>query len=53
MNRVSKSYGQILTKFGGQVGCVTRENRFDIGENVNADPENKDLSIFFKVTLHK
>ena len=40
--------GQIQTKFGGEVGCVTRMNLFDFGEDPDLDP---DLSIF-KEILH-
>ena len=30
---ISKCYGWNWTKLGGEVGCVTRPNRFDFGEN--------------------
>ena len=29
----SKIYGQIWMKLGGKVGCVTRPNCFDFGED--------------------
>ena len=39
---ISKHYGRIRTTLGGQVGCVTRINWFDFGE----DP-NPDMRIFY------
>ena len=35
---ISKSYGQIQMKLGGQVGCVTRTNLFDFAEDLDKDP---------------
>ena len=35
---ISKSYGQIRMKLGGQLGSVTRKNGFDFGEDPNPDP---------------
>ena len=43
-----KSCGRIRTKLGGQVGCVTRKNCFDFGEDLNPDPDQR----IFKVLLH-
>ena len=34
---ISKSCGWIWTKFGGQIGYVTRTNRFDFVEYMNPD----------------
>ena len=31
-------------KLGGQVGCVTRTNCFDFGEDLNPDPESRIFS---------
>ena len=36
---ISKSCGRIWMKLGEQVGCVTRTNRFDFGEDLNPDPD--------------
>ena len=41
---ISKSYGRIQIKFGGEVECVTRKNLFDFGENLNLD-----TAIFFNL----
>ena len=38
---ISKSYGWILTKFGGQVGCVTRMNWLDFGEDMGSDSDTR------------
>ena len=34
---ISKSYGWIWLKLGGQVGCVTRTTWFDFDEDLNPD----------------
>ena len=41
-----KNCRQILTKLGGQFGCVTRTNWFDFGEAADLD------TIIFQVILH-
>uniref|UniRef100_A0A8C4Q1P5 ATPase AAA-type core domain-containing protein n=1 Tax=Eptatretus burgeri TaxID=7764 RepID=A0A8C4Q1P5_EPTBU len=39
MSRISQKVdGLILAKLGGQVGCVTRTNRFDFGSGLDPDP---------------
>ena len=38
---ISKSCGRIRTKLCGQVGCVTRTNRFDFGEDPNLDVDTR------------
>ena len=38
---ISKGYGWIQMKFCGQVGCVTRTNRLDFGEDL--DPATRIL----------
>ena len=40
-HNISKDYGCIWTKLGGQVGCVTRRNRFNFGEDPNPDPDTR------------
>ena len=39
---------EIWMKFGGQVRCVTRPNRFDFDEDLVQDPTTR----IFKVILH-
>ena len=38
---MSKSYGLIRMKLGGQVGCVTRKNGFGFGEDPNWDLDTR------------
>ena len=45
---ISKSCGRIQTKLGGQVGCVTRTNRLDFGEDLDLDPDPHIKKNFFK-----
>ena len=45
---ISKSCARIQTKFGGQVGCGTRTNWLDVGEDPDPDPD----AGIFKVILH-
>ena len=45
---ISKSYERIQTKLGGDVGCVTRKNCFNFGEDPNPHPD----PIIFSVILH-
>ena len=46
--RISQNCGQIWMKFGGQVGCATKMNLFDFGEDLDLDPATRIL----KVILH-
>ena len=35
---MSQGYGRIRMKLGGQIGCMTRKNWLDFGEDLVADP---------------
>ena len=43
---ISKSCERIRTILGGQVGCVTRMNRLDFGEDPNPDPDTRISSLY-------
>ena len=38
---ISKCYRRIWPKLGGHVGCVTRTNQLDFGEDPNPDPDTR------------
>ena len=42
---ISRSYGRIWTKLGGQVGCGTRPNCLDFGEDLDADLDTRNLTV--------
>ena len=48
LHNVSRGWGWIPTKLGGQVGCATRTNWFDFAENLNPHPDPRN----FQVILH-
>ena len=47
LHDISKSWGRIWMKLGGQVGCVTSTNWFDFGEDLKIDPDSRIFQWFF------
>ena len=44
---ISKGCGRIQMKFGGEVGCATRKNWIDFGEDPNPEP-NQSFFVFLR-----